>query len=79
MVDSDEFFVDVDYVSPLNGAPVGVERYAAGRVAGMQLAVEFLAQEAGKFEYGSSEEGWPVMNLENVIDRLNDEIEDVVG
>lgn len=53
--------------------------FLSGRVSGMRLAVRVLAAEVAKFEHGSSEEGWPVMNLQNVIDRLNDEIEDVLG
>lgn len=53
--------------------------YVAGRVAGMQLAVAFLLEEVSTFEHGVNEEGWPVFNLENVIERLNDEIEGVVG
>lgn len=66
-------------MSRSSGNPVDNMRYNGGRAAGMQLAVAFLLEEVAKFEHGSSEEGWPVMNLENVIDRLNDEIEDLVG
>lgn len=66
-------------MSRSSGNPVDNMRYDGGRVAGMQLAVAFLLEEVSKFEYGVRQEGWPVFNLENVIDRLNDEIEDLVG
>jgi hypothetical protein len=66
-------------MSRSSGNPIDEMRYTAGRVGGMRLAVAFLLEEIAKFEYGSSQEGWPVFNLENVLDRLNDEIEEVVG